>query len=66
MHDLCDRCDNKKPDGKCEVCTEEEQKYFRDRDLCNFASVRGHAVVMRSRDYCFARKWYMKSQEIKI
>jgi len=66
MHELCDKCDNKKSDGKCRTCSKEEREYFIDRDLCNFAFVRRRAVTMTSKGYYFARKWYGKPRSVEV
>jgi len=66
MPELCDKCDCRESDGKCSVCSEQEQEYFIDKDLCNFALVRGHSVTMKRYKYYLARRWYGKGESIRV
>ena len=66
MPELCDKCDNLKRDGSCKICSREEQEYFISKDLCNFASIKGHSVTMESHRYYRARSWHEKGKTNKV
>jgi len=60
MPELCYRCDNRRKDMSCEVCTRKEQEGLIEREECHFASVDGKPADMFLDNYTIKGRNYNK------